>query len=1388
MIFTDRTISVRKGESRMDEPIVVYRGDYELEIRFTILNSKLKFMSGTNIIESEKASYGQLAILTPHGGNIFSDIVRCNDGSVTFVLTAEMLNQIDEVGLYSFQIRLMDYNKESRVSIPPIEFGIEVREPIASEDHDNSVNDAIVGYSIAKVVNPSEEKNVDTFDENGNYNKTKWETGDRISEVKLNKIEDAIDTINNNEIINNGIIDKRIISNFNVLSSEMEQMNAQLNADIDKKADIIDVDSKINALSSGGPKGVFSTVSDLENALPSGDSAIYVVSADGCWYYWKDAWVKGGVYQDTKIADGSVGFGNLSNTVQVLASHIVSESYLPTNEDVIIDVDTERKVIRINCKQSAGPAYNANTLQKTYRTTMNVETSDVDGDGWVELDYSDITSSALIICYDLVYNIFRLRRWDSVLEENEIRFAIVRTSVATQTPYGNTHLITYNGGNPGRQMQSQIDLGLTKSKWFTKTIWLSKYARGEYIDEKMIVDIENHTIKIPANEYVYGKTNVIITESYTITFSPDTSLVYILYNLDTGLFEARGFSELNDADVWYKNKYLVYDVFRTHQHVSIFTDELIFLRKGDIDYLNLKDIADFTKFRPFYMLYNPKYGPAYRFHIIDKNNLMRISYKQTGLSSTNHKRLGLESRRPNSANLVKINKDDKLDAIRLYNPYTDFEFAVLGIAISADGSSTKTVFDSGWILNTDMIVGTPANNYTNGKHIEKDSIFEKASELMGYDVESIFLVSTAHKKDDAAILDLDEVKDLKFIVEPVYHTRKFINGGDLSNRVINDDITTVRVGRSRYVIPKSLDGYDNIHVRLNNPYITIDNETFKLQISIHYLNENGACTLDTNWFKSINESDNLECEASIVRNWTRRYNAKKSDNIGDIIRNTKNAEIYIGCDGTGLTEDKWENIIKSINIEYQINKMDETEYIEFELDNNLKRMLLENIQTSSSTSSTSNNNLSLLQTPTSYTSSTVVGRIDIPKEARGFIVEFRGGVTDGQGSVTFANSNLKITIENKGLKSFKMRFNKSDLSRLTGDITVTPADNSKITIQGLKVIPVFGEVPTSNHNKAQFYLHRGYSAAYPENSLLAVEEACKRGCTIIEIDTFSSTDNKTLVLHDESLGRTNHDRPTITFNDPTLFSYNNANSFYVDSSIIDEFEINDYISIYDNDTKKNTVVKNISDRLITIDSNLATITGPINSIDNNRRYVKSCSLTEFLEYEIGAHKNGAFAGEYNAPFEEYIKVVSRYDAALLLDIRTMNEQHFKGEIAELLDKYNYWDRCYFMHSLVSIARYNKWAKDIDRKIVCAPILWTSGQNLYNDIETYGNTTYDNISRKDVVIQSKEATREIIDLAHSYGMRVYVFTVNTIEEAQRVFRMGVDVVGGDYFSDDKAILW
>ena len=138
MIFTDRTVIVQKGTSSINDIIVLYRGDKNVEIRFTLSEgSPFKYGSGAspNIIEKTEAAYGQLIIKAP--GNlpaVFSEIVPTNEGKIVFTITGEMIDEIDEVGNYSFQIRLFDENKNSRVTLPEVNDGIEIREPIASED------------------------------------------------------------------------------------------------------------------------------------------------------------------------------------------------------------------------------------------------------------------------------------------------------------------------------------------------------------------------------------------------------------------------------------------------------------------------------------------------------------------------------------------------------------------------------------------------------------------------------------------------------------------------------------------------------------------------------------------------------------------------------------------------------------------------------------------------------------------------------------------------------------------------------------------------------------------------------------------------------------------------------------------------------------------------------------------------------------------------------------------------------------------------------------------------------------------------------------------------------------------------------------------------------
>ena len=68
MIFTEKKITINNNQCKIDSPVVLYRGDYNVEVRFTIVSSPYKYSNKqeTNVIESTEASFGQLVIETPN--------------------------------------------------------------------------------------------------------------------------------------------------------------------------------------------------------------------------------------------------------------------------------------------------------------------------------------------------------------------------------------------------------------------------------------------------------------------------------------------------------------------------------------------------------------------------------------------------------------------------------------------------------------------------------------------------------------------------------------------------------------------------------------------------------------------------------------------------------------------------------------------------------------------------------------------------------------------------------------------------------------------------------------------------------------------------------------------------------------------------------------------------------------------------------------------------------------------------------------------------------------------------------------------------------------------------------------------------------------------------
>ena len=197
MIFTERTITVVNDSATINKPLILYRGDKNIELKITIAESQFKFRNtdASNIIETTDASYAQLVINTPYNSPIFSDVAVTKNGAVIFVITEAMIDEIREVGAYEIQIRLLDDNKQSRASIPPVSNAIEIREPIAIEDgsavDSNAVNVAKVNRALTTTSAPLE-----AFDSQGNYIKKTWGDGDPITDAALNKMEAAIDGVN----------------------------------------------------------------------------------------------------------------------------------------------------------------------------------------------------------------------------------------------------------------------------------------------------------------------------------------------------------------------------------------------------------------------------------------------------------------------------------------------------------------------------------------------------------------------------------------------------------------------------------------------------------------------------------------------------------------------------------------------------------------------------------------------------------------------------------------------------------------------------------------------------------------------------------------------------------------------------------------------------------------------------------------------------------------------------------------------------------------------------------------------------------------------------------------------------------------------------------------
>ena len=192
MIYIERTIEIKHNIAKIEEPIILYKGDKNIELQFMIENNPFKYKSGVEL------TYGQLVVKRPlTAPPIFSEVAKLSNNKILFVVTGDMIDELSELGEYDFQIRLINADKTSRGTIPPVTAGIIIKEPLCEEpDNIATINESTVNDSIV----PASSETLDVFDNNGDYIKTEWKDGDRITDSKLNKIENALYEINGKEV------------------------------------------------------------------------------------------------------------------------------------------------------------------------------------------------------------------------------------------------------------------------------------------------------------------------------------------------------------------------------------------------------------------------------------------------------------------------------------------------------------------------------------------------------------------------------------------------------------------------------------------------------------------------------------------------------------------------------------------------------------------------------------------------------------------------------------------------------------------------------------------------------------------------------------------------------------------------------------------------------------------------------------------------------------------------------------------------------------------------------------------------------------------------------------------------------------------------------------
>lgn len=131
-IYAERTLKVKETNMVMDRDIILYRGNRNVYIFFSIENLSFGFKNLITGYESFYPSHAYITLLTPMFSEVSIGKTTIDNDRIQMCISERMIDELTEVGDYTIVIDLYDEYDDSLLTLPPIENQLKVRDRITS--------------------------------------------------------------------------------------------------------------------------------------------------------------------------------------------------------------------------------------------------------------------------------------------------------------------------------------------------------------------------------------------------------------------------------------------------------------------------------------------------------------------------------------------------------------------------------------------------------------------------------------------------------------------------------------------------------------------------------------------------------------------------------------------------------------------------------------------------------------------------------------------------------------------------------------------------------------------------------------------------------------------------------------------------------------------------------------------------------------------------------------------------------------------------------------------------------------------------------------------------------------------------------------------------------